>query len=153
MPHEASPGFSRRLNEACDTAGEDFSGRARADELAARLTAGTGSRTSAQAARRWLSGVSEPRRGKMADIARVLGVSPAWLIDGSGDMRPGADPRPRMIPTPGGEDARLAGWGRPISGPEADDLAAGYIAASLTICGVRSSSFGRRVMMLSLIHI
>ena len=73
--------FSRRLHEACDSAGIP-SGRGRRVELAKMF------RVSGEAARKWLSGESIPDTKRLPEIARRLNVRGEWLLTGQGPMRP-----------------------------------------------------------------
>jgi transcriptional regulator with XRE-family HTH domain len=66
--------FSRRLNQACDDAGEPKRGRR---VSLARITGVSG-----EAARKWLSGESIPAMDHVAAIATHYNISAQWLLTG-----------------------------------------------------------------------
>lgn len=76
MVEDVKQAFSRRLNVACDEAGEPVRGRR---AMLARLV-----KVSGEAARKWLSGEAIPAMDHLAVISAHLGVQAQWLLSGVG---------------------------------------------------------------------
>lgn len=68
--------FRNRLHQACDDAGVPSPGFGRQTKLAADL------KVSQEASRKWLNGESIPRKKKLEELAKYLGVDSYWLAFG-----------------------------------------------------------------------